>query len=257
MAKKEHHTLLWLLGLGGAAFAGYEWVYKPWEAQQALLTTPAGTGLDTTGISYGGSTGGGGSGYSVTPAPSYATTPVATYANGSSTPASPSPLTYVTSPANITPTPQNYVNTGGPSNLSPGNAVGGLIGACMNKKGWTQSVCTTKLRAILAAYQDAVAQLQNLQSGGIAGQLQTQLAANQSAAANALQSANAAKAGGNAGSFQAFMSQYNENVANTKSIQSQIAAIPQRITAYTSAIAGYITEFQNATGADIRTVAAV
>lgn len=38
----QHHEALWVAGIGAAAFAGYELLYKPWAAAKALAATAAG-----------------------------------------------------------------------------------------------------------------------------------------------------------------------------------------------------------------------
>lgn len=40
-AQKSNHDLLWLAGGGAALFAGYEFIYKPWAASQALAAVGA------------------------------------------------------------------------------------------------------------------------------------------------------------------------------------------------------------------------
>lgn len=48
-AAKEHHTLLWIAGAGGAVVAGYELFYKPWQTAQALAAATGLTPLLPTG----------------------------------------------------------------------------------------------------------------------------------------------------------------------------------------------------------------
>lgn len=44
-AQQQSHTALWLGGAAAAAFAGYEFVYKPWAANQALLAAGGASAL--------------------------------------------------------------------------------------------------------------------------------------------------------------------------------------------------------------------
>lgn len=153
----------------------------------------------------------------------------------------PSVLSSVTSP-----TPIGYPIT--PSNLNPGGAVGGEVGACMSKKGLTQSDCTARLQKIRNAYASSVSQLQALQSGSVAATVQTSLAANQAAAASDIQNITAAKARGDAGAVIAYTRAYNEHTSNASALQTQLSGIPGQIIAFQAEIVSLLQNYKNYTG---------
>jgi hypothetical protein len=151
VAKAKSHKLLWVAGAAVGGWAAYEYLYKPWAAQQAALVA-AGALPATTGLA------------SLLPAISL-----------------PSPLDMVSAPTALpstTPVP------------SIGAPVGGVVGACMASKGgtWTQTQCQTRLDALVQAARNAQAAISNLQNtanpaaAGIAAS-QAALAAEQAALA--------------------------------------------------------------------------
>ena len=95
----------------------------------------------------------------------------------------------VTFPTYVGPGPQ-------PSNLAPGAAVGGPIGTCMHRKGWTQSQCQARHDAIVEGYNRTKAQLANLKSGAGSVEVAAALNASRTALAGAMQQYNAALARG-------------------------------------------------------------
>lgn len=210
MAKKKH-GFLELVGLGAAAFAGYKFVYEPWRLNQDALAASAAGGTVT---------------------PTYTST------------GSPSILSTISSPTPAIGT--SYPIT--PSNLDPGAAVGGAVGACMHKKGLTQGDCTDRLQKLTTAIANDTAQLQALQSGAAASALKTQLAANQAALTSDMQNLNTAKASGNQAGVVAYTAAMKEHQANVNALNSQLASIAGQITAYQAALASQRQNYTNYTG---------
>lgn len=221
-AAAQHHTLLKIGGAAAAAFAGYEFLYKPWKAaQDAAALAAAGTGINPGYTS----TGGGGGGLFSLP--------------------------YITSPSpNVGVTP---------SNLDPGAAVGGPIGYCMHKKGWTQTQCTQRYNAIVSAYQAGVAALQALQSGTGAAGTQAQIDATKAALANAQAQYNAAVAASNPAMAQQWLATITAAQADIASLTQLLTTIPGRVASYQHDLAGLVSDFQNLFGialGGVQTIAA-
>lgn len=210
MAKKKH-GLLELLGLGAAAFAGYKFVYEPWRLNQDALATSAAGGAVT---------------------PTYTDTGVGGL------------LSAISAPAPSVGT--SYPIT--PSNLDPGAAVGGAVGACMHKKGLTQSDCTARLQKIVAAIQAAQTQLASLQSGSATANLQAFLTANQAAVASDQANITAATARKDTGAVASYKAALAAHQANVTSAAQQLAQIPGQITAIQAAIAGAMANYTSYTG---------
>lgn len=49
-AQTDKHAALWVAGIGAAAFAGYEWIYKPWANAQALADVASLSPLSPVGM---------------------------------------------------------------------------------------------------------------------------------------------------------------------------------------------------------------
>lgn len=206
MAAKKH-TLLYLGGGAAALFGGYEFLYKPWKmAQDAALIA---AGQQPSSFTYTGG-GGGGGGYA----------PVVT---------SPSVITGIT-----------------PSNLDPGAAVGGEIGACMHYKGWTQQQCTTRLASIRTAYNNAVTELASLQNSS-QGQATAAIAATQAALTGAMANLNADLKSGDAAGADNWRRVIAGHQADLADLNARVATIPARIAAIQGAVAGWKTEYTNLT----------
>jgi hypothetical protein len=219
----KHHTLLWIIGIGGAGWAGYEYIYKPWAAQQAANALLAAGG----------------------------TLPATTAAPTSLLPSLtlPSPLSMITEPTAL-PTP------------SIGTNPGGAVGACMTAKGgtWTQSQCQTRLDALTQAAQNAMAALAQLQAGtpnpaaaGIPA-AQAQLEAEQAALATATDSYNQLVAAGNTNGAATFKAAMDAHTADINDLTARIAAaqVPVNntaaIAAYQGALAANQQDYANLTG---------
>jgi hypothetical protein len=197
MASKKHHYILWAAGLGVGGFVAYEYLYKPWAAQQAVLAT---AGLNTT-------------------------SPLSDFTSVLPSSLLPSPASMVTAPVDlpvVTPTA---------SNLDPGAAVGGVVGACMTIKGgtWTQSQCQTRLDSIVSAYQQAqqaIAQLQGASNPAAAGvpAAQAALEANQAALTIATTNYNNAVAAGNQADAATWKAAADGHAADIANLQASIAA---------------------------------
>lgn len=208
----QNHDMLWLGAAGAAAFAGYEFLYKPWKAAHAA-TVP---GSILTGPG----------------APAAPAAPSAGYS-----------YPYVTSPTVLTPQPVQ------PSNLNPGAAVGGLVGTCMSRKGWTQSQCQQRLDALVAAYNANKARIVSLQPGapGLVA-AQTQLAATQNALQNAMAQFNAATAAGNPAAALQWKTAMDGHNADIAALSAAINSAPTQITASQSAMAANASDYQALTG---------
>jgi multidrug efflux pump subunit AcrA (membrane-fusion protein) len=168
----------------------------------------------------------------------------------SSASALPPPAAMVSAPAQITP-----------SNLNPGAAVGGVVGACMTKKGntWTQGQCQARLDALVSAARNATAAIAQLQNGvnpaagGIVA-AQAQLAAEQAALDIATQNYNAAAAAGNTNdaatwhaavlAHQSDIADLNNRIAAAQAPANNAAAI----SAYQGQLAANDNDYFNLTG---------
>lgn len=191
MAARKKHTLLWIAGAGVGAFAVYEWLYKPWAAQQAALVASGALPASTNPLS------------SLFPSLNL-----------------PAPASMLSTTPAVGPVP----STGAP--------VGGVVGACMAKKGftWTQTQCQTRLDALVSAAtnaRSAIAQLQSATSNPAAAGIpaaQAQLAATQAALATATDSYNKLLAAGDtngAATFHAAMLAHQSDIAD---LTARIAA---------------------------------
>jgi len=150
-------------------------------------------------------------------------------------------LPYVTTPSTITP-----------SNLNPGAAVGGPVGACMQKKGWTQQQCTDRLNQLVSAYQGAVAQLNLLKSGQGGADVLAQLAATRNALQGAMAQYNAAMAAGDAAGANQWKLAIDGHNADIRDLEArgssqQVAAIAK----WETAIAGHKSNYLALTGYQI------
>lgn len=210
MAAANQHTLLKLGGAAAAAFVGYEFIYKPWRAaKDAALAASAGS-LSPGGLPYTITSGGGNFG-----------------------------LPYITTPQSIGPMP---------SNLDPGAAVGGPVGYCMHKKGWTQNQCTSRYNAIVTAYQAAVTEIQKLQTGTAQAATQAQITSTQAAIAQAQAALNAAFAAGNVAQVDALRAKIAAWSADVAALQTLLNQAGAKLASYQSAVAGLASDFQNLFG---------
>ena len=165
MARK-HHRILWIAGAGVGAWAAYRFIYQPWAAAAAAAAAAGET------------------------PPSLLSSLPSILAPNSY----PAPAAMVSAPLAITP-----------SNLSPGALVGGVVGACMAKKGntWTQQQCQTRLDALTAAASNAqlaISQLRTSSNPAASGipAAQAQIALEQAALDIATTNYNNSVAAGNA-----------------------------------------------------------
>lgn len=213
MASKDH-ALLKVGGAAAAAFAAYEFLYKPWR--NAQLAAQAAAGSTAFGSPF-----------------------VQTGAGGNFG------LPFIQFPTQVGPMP---------SNLDPGAQVGGPIGYCMHYKGWTQSQCQTRYNKVVAAYKDGVAKLAALQNGSQLASLNAALAADQAALTNAQAAYNAAVASGDAGRALVLQQEIGVHLQNMAVTRQQIAAIPTQTAAFQTDLAQLQADFlktfgQNLTGA--------
>jgi hypothetical protein len=166
-------------------------------------------------------------------------------------PSLPPPAAMVSAPAQITP-----------SNLNPGAAVGGVVGACMQKKGntWTQQQCQARLDALVAAAQNAKAAIAQLQSAagnpaaaGIPA-AQAALAQNQAALQVATTNYNAAAAAGNVNDAATWHAAMLAHQADITDLTNRIAAAQApadnsaAIAAYQGQLAANDNDYFNLTG---------
>ena len=126
MARRNNHTLLWVAGAGVTAYVGYQWVYKPWAAARA-----ANDGLPSP------------AGPALLPY----------YPPGSPNGALP-PTSMISAPGAIV----------GFNSLGP--QYGGVLGACIAKKGgtWSPEKCQGRLNDLVAAATAAKAQIAALKA---------------------------------------------------------------------------------------------
>ncbi len=205
MARK--HRILWIAGAGVGAWAGYQFIYKPWAAARAAALAAGGQvpSLFPSLPALGG--------------------PVTV----------PGPGAMVSGPA-----PQIM-----PSNLNPGAAVGGVVGACMQKKGntWTQQQCQSRLDALTAAAstaQYAIAQLRQAGNPAAAGipDAQAALAAEQSALNIATTNYNNSVAVGNSSDAAIWHAAMLGHQNDINELNARIAAAQQPVD-NSAAIAAY------------------
>lgn len=126
--RKKHHRLLLIAGAGIGGYVVYQYVYKPWAAQRAAVA--AAGGLDTTGL------------------PSLSSL-IPSYPNVGL----PGVSSMVSAPTTVGTVP------------SIGPTVPGLVGVVMRKKSWTQQQAQTRLDQLVAAAQNAKAQIAALSAG--------------------------------------------------------------------------------------------
>lgn len=211
----KNHELLWIAGLGAAGFAGYEFIYKPWVANQAALAAATAAGGTVS---------------------SYTTPPLTSGAYAVGAP-------YVTTPTSLVPQPIT------PSNLNPGANVGGAVGTCMTRKGWTQSQCQARLDALVAAFNANKATIAQLSPGGASlTAAQAQLAANQTALANANAQYNAALRANDPAGANIWKAAIDGHMADIQAITAAINSAPAKITAAQSAMAGNASDYLALTG---------
>lgn len=124
---KSNHDLLYLALAGGGAFAGYEFLYKPWAAAQAAVANGA--------VSAGG----------------FNFPPVSSMVTGASPAIDTSLVPGQTAP----------IYSSNPSLAYPG-----IIGNCMAKKGntWSAAQCQTRLNAYIVSYNNAAQAIANLKA---------------------------------------------------------------------------------------------
>lgn len=159
MARRNKHTLLYVAGAGVGAWVAYQYLYKPWAAARAAAAD----------------TGGGGLIPSVYPAYPPFTNPL------------PAPGAVVAAPGAIPP-PIGFT--------SLGPQYGGVLGACIAKKGgtWSPQKCQERLDKLTNDTRNAQAQIAALR-GATAG---VDLTAARDALARTQAALNAATAGYNA-----------------------------------------------------------
>lgn len=224
--KKKHRKLLWIAGAGVGGLAAYQWLYKPWKLQRDIALAAAAGG---------------------------ATVPDGTM------PALQFPGSLFPGPSTMVAPPQPGII---PSNLNPGAAVGGVVGACMIKKGntWTQGQCETRLNAIVQGYKNSQAAIANLKSqttnpaaAGIPAanlQLQQEIAARNAAASMAASTAASGDAQG-AAIWQAAVDAHTQDISE---LQARIAAAGNAndnsagIAAYEGAMAALDSNYFDLTG---------
>jgi hypothetical protein len=127
---KGNHDLLWIALAAGGGWLGYEFVYKPWAANQAAIAAGAASagGLALPGIT--------------------------SMVSGPSAPITNQDQSLV--PGQVAP-----IYSSNPSLMYPGP-----VGTCMSRKGntWTAAQCTTRLNALIVAYNNAMQQIANLKA---------------------------------------------------------------------------------------------
>lgn len=162
MARRSKHTLLWVAGVGVAAWAAYEWVYKPWRAARKGAQTDIGVPWASPYLP----------------------------AAGAGSTALPGPSSVIAAPESL----GNIVsyNTLGPHYDGP-------LGACIAKKGgtWTPEYCQARLTALIDSARTSKAQIAALKAAanpnaGAVPAAQAQLALVQAALAGATANYNAA-----------------------------------------------------------------
>jgi len=137
------------------------------------------------------------------------------------------------------------------SNLNPGAAVGGPVGACMSKKGWTQQQCTARLTALVSAWQGATAQLAAIQGGAGATAAAAEKAAQQQAYNNAGMHYANAVAAGNTAAAQQIKAEMDQRLAYIQDIDARVAQLASTAAALTNAIAGHKADYLALTGYQI------
>lgn len=203
---KKHHKLLWIAGAGVGGFVVYQYVYKPWAAQQAAVAAAGGVSAGTSSPSL---------------FPSFPSVSL------------PSPSSMVSAPTTV-----------GTTVPSIGATVPGVVGIVMQKKMWTQQQATDRLNALVAAAQNAQTAIANLKGGGAnpaaAGvpAAQAQLAAEQAALAGATDSYNKLLAAGDAIGAAAYQAAMLGHQNDINDLNARIAAASATVD-NTAAIAAY------------------
>lgn len=237
MATRNNHTLLWLTGAGVGGLAAYEWLYKPWAAQQTGSALPAGSTLPT---------------YPSLPTPNYVSTPALTVTAPTTTPAP-----TVSSPPDLIPPPS--ISVGASTSIGP--QYGGDVGAALARKpNWTPQYAQERLTALVNAVNNDKQQVAALRAGtanpnaaGIPA-AQAAILANQQALAAATANYNAALAAGNTNDAAMWALQMQGHRSDIADITARIAAAQQPvndtggIAAWEGALAGHDTDFFNLTG---------
>jgi hypothetical protein len=229
MATKRHHYVLWAAGLAVGGWAAYEYLYKPWQATQLAATAALPAAL-----------------------PNYSD-----YAAPSGLPSATDMLTDPNVLAPIIPSQVSASATGVTTSLGP--QYGGVLGACIAKKGgtWSPSQCQTRLDQLVAGYQSAaqtIAQLQGSAANNNIASLQQLLAANQTALAQAQASYVAAQSNGDAASMATLATAIAGHQSDINAIQAKISANPGNadnsgtIAAYQGQMAANNMDYFNLTG---------
>lgn len=220
MARRKH-TLLYVAGAGLAGWAAYQYLYKPWKAQQDAAA--------------GGLLPGGGA-----------------FLPGGTVTGSPPLGSLLPAPGGITPI--------GWTSLGP--QYGGVLGACIAKKGgtWSPEKCQARLNDLVNAARTAKAQITALQGGSLnpnaAGipAAQLALAQTQAALANATERYNATAAAGDTNAAAIWHAAIGAHQADIGDLVARIAAAGKpvdnsaAIAAYEGALAGNDNDYFNLTG---------
>lgn len=223
MAAAKKHTLLELAGAGIAAFIGYEYVYKPWAANQAAVAAGTAAAAAT------------GTGSFFAPLSSLISAPTTT-----------------TMPAAAAATIGASI---GDHRITPG----GPTGYAMWLKGWSQDQAHDRLIAEQTGYNNAMQAIANLQNTAnpAAADLpaaQAALQAEQAALSVAQTAYQQLMAAGNtqgAATYAAAISGHQNDIAQ---LQARIAAAGQAvdnsaaITTWQSAAATFASQFAALTG---------
>lgn len=233
---KQKHTLLWVAGGGVAAFAAYRYLFEPWAAEHGFA--------DDVG---GGASGGGGSWPQ------------------SGWPLSPTPLTPTAPPVvgNLLPPPMSMLEAPGViiGYNSLGPQYGGVLGACIARKGgtWSASKCAQRLNDLVAAAKTAKAKVAELKAGApqnAAGvpAAQAQLALVQQALTNDTVQYNAALQRGDTAAASQWHAALISHQTEAADIQARIAAAQTpvintaAVAAWEGALAGHDQDYFNLTG---------
>lgn len=224
MARRKH-TLLYIAGAGVGAWAAYEWIYKPWAAARAA----AAGALPLPGA--------------YASVPSYPALPGSVL---------PGPTAMLPAPGAVTPI--------GWTSLGP--QYGGVLGACIAKKGgtWSPEKCQQRLNDLVNAARTAQAQITALKAGspnpnaaGIPA-AQLLLAQNQAAMANAQAQYDANMAAGDLNGAAIWHAAIAAHAGDIADLTARIAAAGKpmdnsaAVLAYEGALAGNDNDYFNLTG---------
>lgn len=216
MAKQPSVAVL--LASGGAAFAAYQFLYKPWLAAKAA-----------------------GSGAAASTWPMF----------------NPGPTPTVSTPTVVGPTYSGPGGQQG-SIVDPRVNPGGDVGQAMWKKNWTQAQAATRLAALKSAFAQAKAAIAALQAPGanapnVAAGLQL-ATANELAAANEDQAFARAVAAGDDAAAAQWRVAADAHRADAKEIRARVAAAQAapdaaaQIAAWQGAMAGHAADYFALTG---------